>query len=263
MAGAAAVEWAQLQQEAPVYARPSVDAKVLFKAKAGEKLAIRKRGLEFSRVQVKRDGKWKSGYLLNEDLFKEPEAPSKISGDWGVGGGFLYTQLQHKGKSFETEDQVQYTTDAYSSTSMSPFFVIQYLQRDFWRVFATYRMTDYTSKARTNVSGSQERKVELQHKMFSVIVQRLWTPFAADVFYFGGGVEMSKSMSADLKLGGNKVPVATEDLPTYFGGQGVVGGQFQFASWLSAFVEVRGLVYLNQSPTVMGAEAAAGLLIWP
>lgn len=261
---AADVEWMHLPKEATVYAKPNMDADVVHEAEAGEKIGVRKRGLEYSRIQYKSDGKWRMGYIMNEDLFAEasPVKALKPRGDWGLGGGGLYTRLQHAGKNFETEDQVKYETDAYESTSTSYFTVVQWMSEDFWRLFATYRTTDYKSRARTNVVGAQTRDVELQHQMFSVILQRMWTPFSSKIFYFGVGGEISSSLSAKLTLGGNNVPVEKQDLPTYAGLQGVVGGQFQMTSWLSAFVEIRMLAYLNQSPTVLGGEVAAALLYW-
>jgi hypothetical protein len=260
-AGAEEIEWLNLPNAVPVFTKPIEGASLLVMTKEGERIVIRKRGDRYTRVQVLRGGKWRAGYVFNTDL----ESPDVVTsrGEFGFGAGGLYSYLQHAGKDFETDDQVQYSTEDFMSTSFSPFLLMQYGQEDFWRFIFTYRLTAYTSSANTNLSATNGRALSLDHTMYSAILQKMWTPLAKPVFYYGFGLEASKAGDAKLVLGGSHLPVAAEDLPTYLGGHAAVGGQFDFGRSLSAFAELRLGGYVNQTPFILSAEAALGVLYWP
>lgn len=256
----AEVRWVYLPKASPIYASARSEARLLFIASEGEKVAVRQQGGLYSRVSVKRDGKWRHGYILSSDLKARGSGPR---GNFGFGGGGIFTHLQHGGKSFETEDQVQYETEDFTSTSFSPFILAQYLKENFWRLILAYRQTDYTSSAITDIPNAVPRDLELQHFMYSGTIQKMWTPLAKPNLYFGLGLEVSRTSEVHLALGGQELPVASEDLPTYFGGHLAVGFQQDIWNGFSFFVEGRGLLYVNQSPIILGAEIAGGLMYWP
>jgi len=258
---AADLEWLNMPKATPVYVQPRAGAQILVMTQEGEKIALRQRGKTYSRVQVKRDGKWRLGYVVNSDL----ESPEVVTsrGDFGFAGGGMYSYLRHGGKEFETDDQVQYSTEEFASSSFSPFLLVQYGQEDFWRLIVAYRLTEYSSTATTDVPGARPRDLTLRHSMISVTIQKMWTPLAKPVLYYGLGVEMSRALEAELILGGIELPVASEDLPTYVGGHVAVGGQLDMGRSLAAFAELRMGGYFNQSPIILDVEAAVGLLFWP
>ena len=255
------VEWVTLPHSIPVYTRPVEGAPLLTMSTAGEKIAVRQRGALWARVQIKRLGQWKMGYLTVADL--DGPGVSTPRGDFGFGAGGLFTYLSHGAKKFMTDDHVEYTTGDFTSTTASPTLVLQYGRESFWRLLLTYRLTDYISDTVTDLPGAQARELSLSHTMFSVAVQKVWTPLAKPILYLGLGLEVSRATSAELEMGGVKLPVADEDLPTYVGGHGVVGVQIDLARPLSAFAEVRALGYFNQTPLVYGVEGAGGLIFWP
>lgn len=254
-------EWVTLPKAIPVFARPESGAPLLVMTTEGERVAVRQRGDQFTRVQVKREGKWRVGYVLTSD-FENPEV-STPRGNFAFGLGGMFTYLHHAKKEFETDDQVQYTTDAFSSSTFSPFLTVQYGQRNFWRLQLAYRTTEYSSSASTDVPGAAPRELSLEHTMISGELQKVWTPFVSPALYFGGGFEIARAIDADLVLGGVRLPVASSDLPTYIGGHLVVGGQLDMARWLSAYAELRTGGYFNQSPVIMSVEGALGFLFWP
>lgn len=258
---AAEIEWLNMPKSIPVYAAPKEGASLLVMTTEGEKIAVRQRGARFARVQVKRGGTWKVGYVYTADL----DSPEVLSsrGEFAFGGGGMYSYLMHSGKEFETDDQVQYSTKDFTSGSFSPFLMAQYGATDFWRLIFAYRLTDYASTAMTDVPGAAPRELTLEHSMLSFTLQKVWTPLTKPNFYFGLGAEVSRTIESNLILGGNKLAVATEDMPTYVGGQLIVGGQFDMVRSLSAFAELRVLGFFNQTPMIMGGEVALGLLYWP
>lgn len=253
--------WVPSPDAVPVYMQPRDDAPLLTITEKGERIAVRKQGQQFSRIQILRDGKWATGFMKNSDLTPPEAAVSR--GKFGFGGGGLYSYLYHGGKKFSAEDQVEYTTEPFSSLAFSPFLLLQYKQRSFWRLIVTYRQTSYTSSTSTDVSSASKKDIKLAHTMLSGTIQKMWTPFAKPNFYFGLGLEVSRALKADLKIGGSKLPVENQDLPTYFGAQLASGYQFDLLSRLSGFVEARVTSYVNQSPIILGGEVAAGLIVFP
>jgi hypothetical protein len=245
----------------PVYVKPQAGAQLLIMTKEGEKVAVRQRGAAYTRVQVKRGGKWRTGYIVSADL-DNPEV-STPRGDFGFGAGGMYSYLRHGAKEFETDDQVQYQTEEFTSGTFSPFVTIQYGQKDFWRLILAYRTTEFSSTAPTDLPGAAPRELTLEHTMISGTIQKMWTPLGKPVLYYGIGLEASKATDAELTLGGVNLPVASEDLPTYLGGHAALGGQLDMGRSLSAFGELRLGGYFNQAPIIMSAEAAFGLLFWP
>jgi hypothetical protein len=253
----AAIEWVRLKDNTAVYKSTRENAPLLLMANAGERIAVRARGRGFARVQIKRGGKWRVGYIRLEDL----DSNDQPEGTWGFGGGGEYTYLKQAQKRFETSDQVNYSLGATSSASFSPWFAAQSERRDFWRAILTYRLVDFSTQQTTDVALSQANALKLKYAMLSATIQKMWNFNRA--FYGGLGVEVSKALSASLTIGGSKFPVDQSSLPTYFGGHAAVGYQNWMSSKWSFFFEVRAQGYFNQSPMILGSEGALGLIYWP
>ncbi len=260
----AQIAWLEApENNIPVYAKPQANARVLYYTNEGERLAIRSKHGEFTKVQIRRGGKWRVGYAYSYDLEEgsEERRRSAATSNLGVGAGALYTHLQQGSKSFETEDQVQYQTTNFTSGAMSFGLALQFGRTDFWRLLATYRRTEYKTTATTNVSTAG-REVEIEHTMASGGLQRVWN-LRWDALYIGAGVEVARALATTVKIAGSDVPTSDQDFPTYVGVQGVLGLQFPLPGSFSLFLEARPLAYVNQSPIVMGTEVAASLLYWP
>lgn len=253
----AAIEWVRLKDNTAVYKAARDEAPLLLMANAGEKVAVRAKGRGFARIQIKRRGQWRTGYIRLEEL----DSREASEGTWGFGGGGEYTYLKQSSKKFETADQVNYSLAATSSATFSPWFAAQSARRDFWRAWLAYRLVDFSAQQTTDVALSQSNTLNLKYAMLSGTIQKMWNFNRA--FYGGFGVEVSKALSASLTIGGSKIPVDQSSLPTYFGGHGAIGYQSWISSKWSFFFEVRAQGYFNQAPMIFGAEGAFGLLYWP
>lgn len=245
----------------PILQKANSESRVLYYTNEGERLGVLQSGRGFVKVKVYRNGKWRLGYIYAKDLQPGGRNESPVKG-LGILAGPLFTYLQQGAKSFTTEDQVNYTTDAFTSTALSFAVGVQMGRKDFWRALLAYRQTDYSSEARTDVAGAPARDVVVQHQMISGTFQKLWTSRSGWIYY-GAGVELSKAIGATVKIGGVDVPTGDESLPMYMGLQGILGFQFKLSRKLSMFIEVRPIAYPNQDPMVMGTEAAAALIFWP
>ncbi len=252
------ISWVKLESSTPVYKTGDESSALLVMANRGERIAVRAEKNGFARVQIKRGGKWRTGYIRLDEL----EVQTTPQG-WGFGGGGMYSYLRHTGKKFETEDQVNYNTGATTSTAVSSWLAAQSGRKNFWRVILAYRLTDFNSMASTDVSGAPSKKVQLHYSMASGVLQKLWTPLSKPNFYCGLGVEISRAFSATLKIDNNKLPVDQSTLPNFVGGQIIVGEQFFIAKSISLFIEGRLLGYPNQTPMIFGAELASGIVYWP
>ncbi|MGE3683191.1 MAG: hypothetical protein AB7G93_15820 [Bdellovibrionales bacterium] len=243
--------------------KPDLDARIQFFVQKGEILFLLPSKYDgFSRVRVRRSGRWVGGYLFTDDLEVKPERKLDRAA-WGLGGSGVWTQLRHSGLKFETRDQVNYTTEDYASQATSPYIVAQFGRRRFWRVTLGQRMTRYETRARDDVSQSS-RKATLEHEMISVTAQTAWSPFSSfEPFYAGFGVEFARATSTTLTLEGTKLSLDdAESLPFYLGAQGLLGFQFFLSPRFSLFLEGRALAFPNQSPPIYGGEAAGGLIYW-
>lgn len=256
----AAIEWVYLKDNTAVYKAPSDDSGLLLMGNAGEKVAVRARSTSkgFAKIQIKRGGKWRMGYIRLADLdVKSAEAQD----GWGFGGGLEFTYLTQGSKQFETADQVNYKIAATSSKAMSPFFLAQSSREDFWRMIVAYRIVAYSSRQTTDVSANVSNDVKLNYTMFSGTLQRMWNLNRS--IYLGAGVEVSKAMTASLKIAGSKIPVDQSTLPNYVGGHVAAGYQKWLGRSWSVFVEGRAGGFFNQSPMIYGGEGALGLIYWP
>jgi hypothetical protein len=257
--GDSGVTWLEISRSTPFYSKPDTESRVLLTLQSGDRVAVREKTGEFQRVQFRQNDKWRTGYVLGLDLMKMKAVQPR---DWGGGLVMMRTTLEHEGRAFSTEDQVNYTTDAYASTASSYGVAAQVHDVHFWRFFFGRRNTYYKTKAHNDV-GSTDRDVELKHKMWSVLVQKMWTPYKRWKFiYLGGGVEGARATDVTLKMNGAQLTTTEEDLPVYFGVQAVAGAQFFLPLNLSVFAEVRPLMYFHD-PTIKGLEIAGGLLFWP
>lgn len=245
----------------PIFSKADNQAPVLYYTNQGEKVGVLQTGRSYLKVKVYRSGKWKLGYIYTKDLRPEGRSESPVKG-LGLLIGPLFTYLKQGTKSFTTEDQVHYTTDEFTSTAPSFAFGLQMGRKDFWRAILTYRQTEFSGEARTDVAGAPARDVIVEHQMVSGTFQKLWT-LGAGSFYYGAGIELAKAIGASVKISGSSVPTGDEALPMYFGVHGILGLQLNVTDRFSFSIEARPLAYPNQDPMVMGVEGAAALLFWP
>jgi hypothetical protein len=175
----------------------------------------------------------------------------------------MYSYYVQKGKSFQTDDEVQYTTTDYTSTAFSPALVVQTDEQDFWRLTIAQKKTHYKAVATEDVVGTQPQGIDLQQTFLSALLQRAWTPHSMQKLYYGLGVEVAKATSVSLQLGARILPTASDDMPLYVGAQGFGGGEWPLTHSLSIYGEARLEYVMNQSPGILAAEAAVGLLYWP
>lgn len=236
------------------------DGRMLGTLKAGEEVEVVEWTTEpLQRVRVQRSAKWFTGYV---DTMALADSPAVRKRRIAFGLGFAQTQLSQKGKSFETEDEVHYTTSAYTSQTLAPFLSAQLGEENFWRVVVAMKTSDYHATAQTDVLGSREKSVRLSHKFISLLVQRAYNPFGWQNFYIGLGAELAKATSVKLKLDEVELTTNSQDQPTYIGGQGFMGGQFHITPHWSAYGEARFGAFPNQTPMIVQIEVAACLLYW-
>lgn len=257
-APAAPPEMATLPVNTPIYVRPELEAEVRWVTGAGEKVALHQEVGGFRRVQIRREGKWRVGFVRRED-FKVRRAPDRER-EWWVGMGFMWSQLGYGGKTFSTEDNVTYVTDEYQSRAVSPFLVFQYGDLDFFRFVLANRKTAYQSNAQNDVQGSPVRDVKLSHDMISMSAQYAWGFDGMPAFYWGLGAELSYARAVTLTLGGRDLPVAEQDRPTYFGVQGLLGYRPRIGKGFVAGGELRPVSFVNQSPAIFGVDLSLNIM---
>jgi hypothetical protein len=249
----------------PVYQSAAPGAHLLFYLEPDEEISKSPASDEgYWRIRVRRKDKWLTGFVRKSDLEGEPAADGDtFRRKWGFGGGLEYTSLDQKGKSFQTDDQVQYTTTDYKSAMLAPFVTLQMNERDFWRLTVAEKKTNYTSTASTNIVGSPPQSVNLQQTFVSLLLQKAWNPDFAPKSYFGLGTEVAQATAVALQLGGAALPTDSSDLPLYVGAQVFAGGQWPLGRYLSIFGEGRIEYIVNQTPGILSLEASVGLLYWP
>jgi hypothetical protein len=254
-----------VQRETPVYQKSSDDARVVFNLHPGEKAwTSPSKSEDFWRLRVQRKGRWYQGFVRREDVAGPLNLPAHTArGNWGLGGGLEYTSLLQKGKSFETDDQVQYSTSDYKSLAIAPFFVGQWHYEDFWRLTLAQKKTHYTATATANVVGSSTKAVTLEQTFFSALLQKAWMPLERKSFYYGVGAEFAKATAVNVTLGSASLPTSSEDFPVYFGPMMFWGGSLSLNQSVSLYLEGRFEYIANQSPGIYSLEVALGLLYWP
>jgi len=266
-----AYSWAdgalEITHNTAVYQATNEGARVLFNVEPGDEVsAVPAHDQNFWRVRVQRNGKWVGGYIRKSDLedeLTEPAVGASGKKTWGFGAGVIYTYYLQKGKSFQTDDQVTYTTTDYTSTMISPALVMQMDQRDFWRLTIAEKKTHFKATATEDVVGTQPQPIDLQQTFLSALLQKAWTMPSVPRLYYGLGVEASKATSVALQLGTRTLPTGSSDEPLYIGAQGFAGGTWSVGQSLSIYGELRFEYVMNQSPGILGAEGAVGLLYWP
>lgn len=252
----------EIQRETPVYHKASFDSRVAFILHGGEKIvALPGKNPQFLRAKVQRKGKFFGGYVNRLDV--TGDVPAHVRGEWGFGLGGEYTSLTQNSKTFETADEVQYTTTDYHSTSMAPLLTVQLHYVDFWRLTVANKRTHYTGSAKTNVSGAVAQSVDLQMNFWSALLEKAWMPFESKNFYLGAGVEVARANSITIKLGTNELTSSPSDIPTYLGVLAFAGGTLSLTQSLSLYGEGRFEYIANQQPAIHGLEAALGLVYWP
>lgn len=254
----------QIRKITPVYSQPAFDAAVKFNLRPGEKVTTTDTGSgDYLQIKLKRKGKTGTGYVLRHDLVGDARDEGVVRKNWALGGGAGYISLSQGGKSFETDDQVHYTTSAYKATGISPFLTAQLYDQDFWRLTLALKRLNYTGTAITDVVGSKAQDVDLQYSFFSALLQKAWSPFASKMIYLGLGAEAAKATGVSLKLGNSTLATSSSDMPLYLGGLIFGGVDLSLGRSLSVFAEARYEYIANQTPAIMGLEAALGLLWWP
>ena len=160
-----------------VYQSPESDGKILFYLQKGESV-VTTPALEpgFLQIQVKRGGKRRTGYILESDLAEADQAAARLEKTWGFGLGGQYSYFTQKGKSFQTDDQVQWTTTTYNSSMSSPFLTVQMDMHDFWRLTLSQKKTSYSAAASNNGGSQTTQSVNLQQTFFRVCCRKLGHP---------------------------------------------------------------------------------------
>ncbi|MBX3022329.1 MAG: SH3 domain-containing protein [Bdellovibrionales bacterium] len=233
----------------------------IFLLTRGERVAIGKVEGEYTRIRLKRSGKIYGGYVLSAELYGKRAVDLYAQDGWAIGAGPLISSLDQKGKSFHTEDQVEYTTSNYKSQMVSGLFWVQVARKNFWRFFAGTRLTRYKATAVKDIPGSVQQDLQVEHTMMSFGVQRAFNPLKRFApFYVGIGGEVDRATKIKIRLGSLDLPTTSEDLPLYVGLHAMTGLQFMHGeNWSSAF-ELRAGEFFNQS--IFSMEAGATVFYW-
>lgn len=260
------VSWAdaslEVPRDTPVYQSTVPNARVLFYLHHSEHASQTPApDPEFTRIRVNRKGKWYSGFVRIADVEEQGETPS--GHEWGLSLGGQYTSLMQKGKNFEANDSVQYSTTDYKSYETSGFVSVQMSQTDFWRLSVAQKKTHYQAFATTDVVGTPVKPIDLQQTFISGLLQKAWMPLRQKNLYFGLGIEVAKATSVTLMYGPSVLTTTSQDLPTYFGVLAFVGGRIHLTQSWSLFGEGRVEYIANQAPAIYGLEGALGLVFWP
>jgi hypothetical protein len=243
-----------------VYPRPDEGSGVSFSIPAGESLLVSdgsKNG--FKKVRVDVEGHARTGFVLIEDLKLQKD--TRPAGSWAVGGGPIFSRFSQGGKTFTTKDQVNYSISGYSGQSVAPAVVLQFGDRDFWRLGGHYRSLELTGTATTDVPGAPSQSIKLTYKMLGAMFEMGWSLWNTS-FYLGGGAGYDRTLSGTAFLGSQDLSSST-DFPSFISGHALAGYRFQFSSHWAAFFEARAGAVANQSPMMLSLETTAQVIYWP
>lgn len=251
--------WMRAPADIAVYKTPTAGAQPVYTVGVDERMQIGSRTNGYRRVLVYRGSRWRTGYVSIDDL----ERMGSVSfGEWGLGFSFFHSSLTQAGRTFKTEDEVQYVTSDYKGSSSFPALVAQVGRNSFWRFLLIPRTTDYSGAATSSVSGSAQKKISLRHSMVSAALQKGWTAKWFRPLYWVLGLEVARAMKTELTFDGLNVPTTGVNNPLYVIPHTVVGMQFNLVGNLLFNVEGRFSAVPNQSPLVYGWEFSSSLLYW-
>ncbi|CAM5999403.1 unnamed protein product [Sphagnum balticum] len=141
---------------------------------------------EFAHVQVLRaNGKSYSGYVdrLELDVSSEPGDLPKpellAKRQWALLAGAQFVMLSQGSKTIEDDDNVQYTTSGYRSSTRPNFLVFKRVNSIFWRLEFAYINTNYNTSATQNIQGASYLKRNIEAKCdFRMRLTSTWSAFA-------------------------------------------------------------------------------------
>lgn len=243
-----------------VFPRPAEGADVAFAVPAGQSIQISdgsKNG--YKKIRATINGQPRTGFVLIEDLKIQKEMHP--AGSWAVGGGPVFSRFSQGGKSFTTKDQVNYSISGYTGQSLAPALILQFGDRDFWRIGGHYRTLELTGTASTDVPGAPTQTIKLTYKMLGAVFEMAWSLWGSS-FYIGGGAGYDKTLSGTLYLGSQDLS-SNAEFPSFLSGHGLIGYRHQFTSHWAAFAEGRAGAVANQSPMILSLEATAQVIYWP
>ena len=241
---------------------PHPRSRTIFFTKANEEVTILgDSDGEYTRVSVFREGDLEVGYAKTEELFPQKTALKKNSKAYrGLGAGAYWVHLSQLGKTFVGSDQVKSTTSDNSSQSLGTVLVYQKGYRDFWRLSVGLLETNFRGTATKDVGINLFESLLIQHQMVSVGFERAWQLFGSSNYYYGFGGQTAMAQRMKILLGGVEVETTAQDLPIFFGLQGLVGAQIPLNSSLSGFLELRLGSYVSQSAPIFWADLGTALL---
>lgn len=247
----------------PVFGGPGDAFPKIFTLARRERVFVAEIKGDFARIRFKRNGRVVAGYVPLEALREALEPPPLPEEGWAVGVTGLYARLSQNGKTFQTADEVKYTTSKYDSTTISPFLFLQFRRHDFYRLFLGLRTIHMKGKATTDVKGSDVHEVDLHQSAIAFGLDRAWNPFTfAPPLYLGFGFEGARASSMKVMLDDIELPMSSENLPFYMGLHGLAGAEFFLNKTLSVAIEGRLGSYLNQAVPVVRFEAAGTIYFW-
>lgn len=252
-----------------VRARPTASARRIFNLRRGERVAVYNTPGEgdFARIRARRQNGWQLGFAPWSalDLTAPPATRTRrnrAEAGWALGAAGLWSHLSQNGKSFETDDQVTYSTSRYAAQGVLPYVLAQSGRENFWRLGFGMRTPFFHGQASTDVSGAVAKDVDVHYTMYSLLVQKAWTlPLLGRALYAGVGAEAAKAVQMTISMGGIELPTSSSDLPLYLGLQGFSGVGVRVGERASVAVEARFGSFLNQAVPVLAMEAG-GLALW-
>lgn len=234
-----------------------------FQLRLQERVLVLSRNDDVLKIRIKRAGKLLTGFVRADDWALSQPANEGAREGWLIGLGGVFTQYQQNGKSFQSKDQVHYTTSAVTSQGLAPMLYAQSGRADFWRVFFGLRATDFKGTARTDVIGAPDKSLRVRHQLAAFGLERAWMPFSnARAFFCGLGAEAARALSIKITFDGSELPTSSADLPFYFGGHALFGGQWALTSHLDLVAEGRVGGYGNAAPMILQYEAGVSLMWW-
>lgn len=248
------------ETELTVLRTPTAGSQISYTLSPQEKFQVGPRDNGYRRIRVYRDGRWRAGYVSVDALENMGGAAS--FGEWGLGAGVLYSVLTQAQRSFKTQDEVEYATSDYKSSSSFPLLVGQMGRNSFWRYSFSLRKTDFLGSATSSVSGSAQKRIALRHTMIGVALQRGWTLTWARWFVYGAGVEIARALKTELTFDGAEIPTTGVNNPLYVMPHALLGVQMPIGRRFLLSIESRLNLVPNQSPLVYGFDVSGSLLYW-
>lgn len=268
-----------LREEAEVYSRPTSTSQILGRFRAGARLLISTKDHRgWRRVLFRDRGKKRLGWvhvpslqdsfvskntsLEGKERIKEGTTLYKNAKAFGI--AFVPSYAIQKERSLALSDEASiYNISELSGLSMwiSLFMDWPMSEEAGLRTYLTYRSLNFKGTSKLNdfggIGGASE-DIQIQQNFLGAGATYK-SYFSKRRFWWGGGLEVGRNLSAEVKSAGDTLPVNDEDKPLFFFPHAAFGWDSQNVGRFYFVPDIRIGPVTSFEPSVFNLEVHLGL----